>query len=215
MKEKFKSQKLSNLLKDKEREIFLVILLSGGMLVILGLMILGLSGLFNKYGDYGVVATRGISIIISFIILPYYILKKYEDIKLEHLGLYKIRKLEILIIIILLLVGLCFLKNKYNDQHLFKIVISLNIFVAIGEEFIMRGSITYLLKKIFSNIYIAYIISILIFVFHSGSNFIENCNYRLPITIVLTYLYHKTDGIYFSTVIHLLYNIWASSLICI
>ena len=49
MKNKIKNRRISQLLKDKEKEIFLVILLSCGMLVLSGLMTLGLSSLLSKY----------------------------------------------------------------------------------------------------------------------------------------------------------------------
>lgn len=121
-----------------------------------------------------------------------------------------------LILKIVITITIFFLLTKrYDNNEILKLVILQNISVAIAEEFLYRGVVTYLLEKIVNKRSLAHIISGLIFVFvlHSGESLLENMIYRLPITVLLCAIYYKLKDLKDTIVIHWLYNVFASSFV--
>lgn len=196
---------------EKKKYVYLAVCLIAGSLMLEGISLIALQIICKNIMSNAVnVATIAISIIIASIIFPSIMMKKRCNASMSELGLVYQPVITTLLIVgtlSTLIVILC-----YHFQMLTILIILQNIFVASGEEFVARGCLFFLLRKILKNEIAVILVSTLIFVFifHSNSGLSDNLIWRLPITIVLALLYSKTRSIVNTGLVHLTYNVIVS-----
>lgn len=150
-----------------------------------------------------------VSLVISFMIMPFLILKRKNNINLYELGIKKFGILDyVLLSITVLFLSLFIVMN--GDIKAFWEVACLQLFVSISEEFLIRGIICYLLLQLLHKKVWVVIISALVFgfVFHTGGDVVTNLLYRFPAGIVLAALALYTRKLYPSIMLHFVYNVW-------
>lgn len=195
-----------------EKAVVTSIGLISGSLLLEGLTLIILQIIFHNYMSQTLnVITIALSIVLASVIYPYILLKRMYTSNLSELGIKidTVSSTSIFFISMLCIISiLCVYKCSYNIV----LLIIQNIFVAIGEEFVARGCLFYLLRKIVSSEYVVIIIStfIFVFVFHSNSSLSDNLIWRLPITIVLSILYSGTHSIINTSLVHMTYNVIVS-----
>jgi len=136
-----------------------------------------------------------LSLIISFVIMPFYILKKQHNIKISEIGITKIGITDGIFFIIAVIFSVLLFITKGNLK-IFIEVVSQQLFVSVSEEVLMRGIVFYLLSQLFRKKYYVVIISAIIFGFalHTGGDFLSNLVYRFPAGIVVDLInYQNTD----------------------
>ena len=150
-----------------------------------------------------------LSLIISFVIMPFYILKKQHNIKISEIGITKIGITDGIFFIIAVIFSVLLFITKGNLK-IFIEVVSQQLFVSVSEEFLMRGIVFYLLSQLFRKKYYVVIISAIIFGFalHTGGDFLSNLVYRFPAGIILAVLRIYTKKLYPPMVVHFMYNLW-------
>lgn len=150
-----------------------------------------------------------LSLVISFVIMPFYILKKQHNIKISEIGITRIGITDSIFLIITVIFSILLFITKGN-MKIFIEVVSQQLFVSVSEEFLMRGVIFYLLSQLFSKKYYVVIVSAVIFGFalHTGGDFLSNLVYRFPAGIILAVLRIYTKKLYTPMVVHFMYNLW-------
>lgn len=199
------------MIRDKlEQNIINLLIITFIPLFIEFLIIIILSSLIgNQMNEFFNIICILISTVIACIIFPYIILKKIYNISLNDVGLSigNLSKKQLILSILILSMNLIAFKKLVLVNSL--LLIFHNIVIAISEEFLSRGCITYILKKIFkSNIFILIAnVLIFVFIFHSGETLFSNIIYRLPISILLMFTYTKYKNLMLPISIHLTYNV--------
>lgn len=146
---------------------------------------------------------------IAFCMMPYKFIKKKFHVTKEELGIKRVTKSDSFLFMGCFLYIILLLIYKKNLNLLIVVVIQ-QLGVSIAEEFLSRGIVCYVLKKITNNNFLIAIISGIIFAIgiHSGSQTLDNIVYRIPAGIILGGVYLKTGRLYPSIVIHLIYNLY-------
>lgn len=149
------------------------------------------------------------SLVISFIILPFYLLQKQHNIKFSEIGIRRFNIIDSIFLIIVVFFSILLFKTK-GDIKVFVEVISQQLFVSLSEEFLMRGIVFYLLLQLLHKKFYVVIVSAIIFAFilHTGGDFISNLLYRFPAGIILAVLRIHTKKIYLPIMVHFIYNLW-------
>lgn len=196
----------------KEKNIIYIISLIAGSLMLEGVILIALQIFFRDCMSAEVnIITIVVAIIIASILYPYILLKKTYSVSRIDLGIcyQPILSTSLLIGSIICLGRILLLQNFSKGIIL---IIIQNLFVAIGEEFVARACLFYLLRKIISNEKLIMLISaiIFVFVFHSNSSLIDNLVWRLPVTILLVFVYSKTNSVINCSIIHMTYNVFVS-----
>lgn len=150
-----------------------------------------------------------LSLVISFVIMPFYVLKKQHNIKISEIGIAKIGITDSIFLISAVIFSVFLFITKGNLK-IFTEVVSQQLFVSISEEILMRGIIFYLLSQLFRKKYYVVIVSAIIFGFalHTGGDFLSNLVYRFPAGIILAVLRIYTKKLYPPMVVHFMYNLW-------
>lgn len=150
-----------------------------------------------------------LSLVISFVIMPFYVLKRQHCIKSSEIGIIKINIIDSVFLAIAVLFSVFLFITKGNWK-IFVEVVSQQLFVSASEEFLMRGIIFYLLLQLFHKKFYVVIVSAVIFGFalHTGGDFLSNLVYRFPAGIILTVLRMYTKKLYPPMVVHFMYNLW-------
>lgn len=197
----------------KEKNIIYIISLIAGSLTLEGLTLIALQIVFRNYMSIEInVMTIAISIIIASIIYPYILLKRVYSVSKEDLGITYCPVLStVLLIGSIMCLGRILVLNNFSKSVIF--IIIQNLFVAIGEEFVARVCLFYLLRKIIKSEILIMIIStiIFVFIFHSNSSLMDNLVWRLPITMLLSFVYSKTNSIINCSILHMAYNVLVST----
>lgn len=105
-----------------------------------------------------------LSLVISFVIMPFYVLKKQHNIKISEIGIAKIGITDSIFLISAVIFSVFLFITKGNLK-IFTEVVSQQLFVSISEEILMRGIIFYLLSQLFRKKYYVVIVSAIIFGF--------------------------------------------------
>lgn len=150
-----------------------------------------------------------LALIISFVIVPFYILKKQHNTKILEMGIKNISIIDSIFFIVAVIFSILLFIIKGNIK-VFIEVVSQQLFVSISEEFLMRGIIYYLLLHLVHKKYYVVIVSAIIFGFalHTGGDFISNLLYRFPAGIILAVLRMYTKKLYPPIMVHFMYNLW-------
>lgn len=198
--------------KTLEKAIISTVGLVAGSLVLEGLILIILQILFHSYMSEATnIATIAVAICVASLLYPFILLRRLYSVKAIEVGVHYC-PVSSTFILILSLICLFFIIRfcQYPKNILFLIIH--NFFVAAGEEFVARGCLFYLLRKIARKESIVIILStiIFVFIFHSNSSVIDNLIWRLPITILLSIVYSKTQSIVNSGLIHMTYNVIVS-----
>lgn len=143
--------------------------------------------------------------VISFIIIPKLFLK-YMGIE-DRLDVKKYIKSPLVIFICFLAFYLYIFRSKFDTHFIFFWIINY-VFVSIGEEYIYRHLLINLLAQKF-NIVLSVVISSFVFAFilHNNEPFIANLCVRLPLALILSSIYVKTESLSLSVVVHTIYNL--------
>lgn len=143
--------------------------------------------------------------VVSFIIIPKLFLK-YMGIE-DRLDTKKYIKSSLAIFICFSVVYIYIFKSKFEMSFISFWIINY-IFVSIGEEYIYRHLLINLLAKKL-NIVLSVVISSLVFAFilHNNESFITNLCYRLPLALVLSSIYVKTESLSLPVFVHTIYNL--------
>ena len=131
-----------------------------------------------------------LSLVISFVIMPFYVLKKQHNIKISEIGIAKIGITDSIFLISAVIFSVFLFITKGNLK-IFTEVVSQQLFVSISEEILMRGIIFYLLSQLFRKKYYVVIVSAIIFWglhYIRGGDFLSNLVYRFPAGIILAVL---------------------------
>lgn len=191
-----------------KEEIGFVTLLS--VLPVFLVVVLSLLVMFTPIGENEIIQT-GIVMGSSFVIIPWYLIKRKYNASLEDLGATAGRKSFLIIELLLLLVFVITVKIVANPVGYMTLVMT-TLFVAVCEEFWARGCLFYIWGRLFENKLIVCLISTLIFVFvvHMNRGVLENALYRLPGALIMGLIYWKTGKLQYSIGFHFIYNILGS-----
>ena len=155
--------------------------------------------------------------IISYIILPTFILKKYNwksELKgnIRQTGRNKVEIMIKTLASIFLIATIVYLFVRMKEQEA-KIIFISFVFVAITEEYYIRGVVMNALRYKYKE-WFAIIISSAIFVFilHSGGNIYINLFVRLPVSILISLAYIKSGDLYSSICLHLGYDLLVNTI---
>lgn len=197
----------------KEKNIISIISLIAGSLMLEGLILIILQIILRNYMSVETnIITIVVSIIIASILYPYLLLKQLYTVSRKDLGIHyqPILSTGLLVGTVLCLGKILFLKDFSKDVIL---IIVQNIFVAIGEEFVARACLFYLLRKMTNSETLIVLIStiIFVFVFHSNSSLTDNLIWRVPITLLLSFLYSRTNSVINCSILHMVYNVLVST----
>lgn len=158
-----------------------------------------------------VILVFSIPSVISYIVLPTIILKKYcSEAKLRFgmkMGMSKVQIITKMITIIFLIVTIINLFVNMKAKEAMFVLVTF-IFVSITEEYYIRGIVMNVLQSKYGK-WLAIILSSLIFVFilHSGGNLYTNLFIRLPVSILISIAYAKSGDLYSSIFLHLGYDL--------
>lgn len=157
-----------------------------------------------------------IVMIISFILIPSYLILNRDKIKIcefiEKIGIKSQKKVEVIFLVFCFTVLYLWLDwIGYNSKALVMIYLQV-LAVAISEEIWARGILFYILYKITSHTILIIFISSFVFTFitHINRNPIENLVYRLPGALLMGIIYSKTGKIQYSISFHFIYNVLGS-----
>lgn len=146
----------------------------------------------------------------SFIAIPIIMINKKYHISRKDIGIIKISMKEWIGGIVCIVLLYLYIAGKAPRYQI--ILLSLQTFaVAVSEEIWARGILFYLIKKITSNKIVVLALSSFMFVFliHANRGIINNLLYRLPGAIIMGIAYEKTGKLYYSILIHYIYNMVA------
>lgn len=198
--------------KTLEKAIISAIGLIAGSLVLEGLILIILQIMFHNYMSEAInIATIAIAICVASLLYPFILLKQLYSIQAIDVGVHYCIISSTLILTTSLFCLFFIMHTQQYSKHIFFLIVQ-NFFVAAGEEFVARGCLFYLLRKIVKKESTVIIIStiIFVFIFHSNSSIVDNLIWRLPITILLSIVYSKTQSIVNSGIIHMTYNVIVS-----
>lgn len=150
-----------------------------------------------------------ISLLISFMIIPYIVVKSNYNVTIKEIGIKKTKVIDGMLAFIAIIFSIVLLHLKMDIGGFMEIVLQ-QIFVSIAEEFLMRGIIFFLLLQFLKKRYKAVIVNAIIFAFllHTGGDIISNLVYRFPAGIILASITLKTGRLYPAIIIHFVYNLW-------
>lgn len=165
---------------------------------------------FNMIFDKGLeVAASILSLAVSFMIIPFYLIKKEYNATLTEIGIERIKLIDCILVIVVVILSSVLLYLKKDIVQFVEVSIQ-QISVSIAEEFLMRGVIIFLLSFLLQKKHWIIIVDAIIFGFflHTGGDFISNLTYRFPAGIVLATLTLRTGRLYPAIMVHFTYNLW-------
>jgi len=150
-----------------------------------------------------------------FVAFPYVTLKKVYKVDLHELGLSGADKKTAALSLAIAVLGVAAGIIYKNTRVSLGVILLQNAAVAAAEEFIARGCVFFILRKIKQSFWFVVPVSTLIFVFifHSNAPLVENLIWRLPISAVLALAYYFTKRLYVPVSIHFAYNVAVSMII--
>lgn len=195
--------------RELEKNIVITIALVAGVMLLEGLLILTLQVMLSGVMSNGVNAfTIALSIVLSMLVFPFCLIRKTHNVTMKDLGVKRLLPSDYIMILcsISLVFMLVYVKEVEPITVLFLII--QNMFVALGEEFVFRSCMFYILRKMIKNeiVIIAIVTLVFVFVFHSGASVVENAVWRLPVAIVLGVLYSKKNTLFYVVLLHFVYN---------
>lgn len=196
--------------KQEDRWLLLLLLCTLPMActLIIGIVILGTLG--SVESSLIDVAAVWVSMIISFVVIPWSIVKSKYFISAEKIGIVKeIHFVDVFCLMATIIVVYWF---HYNYQlELFWYLVFQTIMVAVAEEIWARGILTHYLRQLIASKWLILIMTSCIFAFvtHMNEPFLDNLIWRLPGGLLLGFVYMKTGRLYLSIIIHFGCNIVA------
>ncbi len=148
--------------------------------------------------------------LISLGLIPLFIFTKIEKNSPKLIGINKYKhKLLAVINIFIIIIFLSYLAIAgllFSSRGIFVLHYAV---IAITEEVLVRGIITYKLKELFENKVIAITVSALIFslVFHSTDGLFANLLWRVPFAIIMSILLETTGNIWFPITLHWIWDV--------
>ncbi len=198
-------------MKDKGENLIEIIILICVPGIALFFMLLMSYGIFikteiinNVYGQ--IICLYGIPIILSLCILPI----KLTSSSLKQIGICSNKKKyqDILAGIgVIALIIIFILKNRINNIEGANVLQF--IFVGIGEEIFFRAILYQKIKLFFKSEYIAVLIVAAIFgaLFHSDGGFAALLLIRIPLSVLFSCIYIKTESLSIPILLHGIYDI--------
>ncbi|WMJ89083.1 CPBP family intramembrane glutamic endopeptidase [Anaerocolumna sp. MB42-C2] len=165
---------------------------------------------------WGFTILTWISMGTGFIIYPILITKAKYSVKMEEIGFGKISKIEKIFILIGSILGIIFiLKERTISIEVLLGVVIQNLAVACSEETFARGILFYYTKRLVNSSILKILVSgiVFAFIFHSSDPLLLNLTYRLPMGLILAFVYSRTNNLSIPVFLHLVNNILASQLV--
>lgn len=157
-------------------------------------------------------ATITFPMLLSLILFPLLLERGYFRISLSQLGCtFKTQsaKLSTAIYVVVLICLLNLFATTGNQTHF----LYLSFFLAVqclGEDVLFRSVLQRRLHEHFSAITtIGIVTALFVFIFHNGS-FIDNLLYRVPLGLLMSFVFYKTRSIFPVFAIHFLNNLYYS-----
>lgn len=151
---------------------------------------------------------QSLPLLISFVILPWLYLAKIEKMKVLQTLVtsgYQVRLDSLLAFVFLAMLLFLFMNGKLISHY---IAISHFAVVALSEEFLTRGILIKKLSKTFTPALCLIISSICFaFIFHSNVSMLMNLLIRLPLGLLLGFLYLKAKNLRTPILVHWVYNV--------
>lgn len=151
---------------------------------------------------------QSLPLLISFVILPWLYLAKVEKMKVFQSLVtsgYQVRRDSFLAFGFVATVLVLFINGQLISHY---IAVSHFAVVALSEEFLTRGVLINKLSKTFPPV-LSLILSSLCFafIFHSNVSMLMNLLIRLPLGLLLGFLYMKAKNLRTPILVHWVYNV--------
>lgn len=176
--------------------------------ITIGISLVNTSNTENTWLIVGIQQT--LPVFLALGVLPFLMFYHLERKNLSIIGVSKFKNKYIawatLILVVTFLVYLQYNHKLFVDSGIFVVHYAI---IAISEEILVRGIITYELNKIVQNKVIAIVISAVIFalVFHSTDGVLSNLLWRVPFAVIMSILLEKTGTIWSSVTLHWIWNV--------
>ncbi len=195
--------------RELEKNIVITIALVAGVMLFEGLLILILQVILSGVMSNGFnVFTIAFSIVLSMLVFPFCLIRKTHNVTMKDLGVKKLLPNDCLLILCSVFLIFIFMYVKEVEPIIAIFLIVQNVFVALGEEFVFRSCMFYILRKMIKSeiVIIAIVTLVFVFVFHSGAPVVENVVWRLPVAIILGILYSRKNTLCYVVLLHFTYN---------